>query len=156
MEWVTSPEAWIGLLTLTVLEIVLGIDNVVFISVLAGRLGPSQQERARLTGLALAMLMRIALLLSLSWIMRLTQPLITVSRFDLTGRALILILGGLFLLAKSTREIHHAMEEQDAGAKSAVTPSFVGVIIQILLLDLVFSLDSVITAVGMVDDLPVM
>ncbi len=156
MNWINNPEAWIGLLTLTVLEIVLGIDNIVFISVLAARLEGGMQARARLTGLALAMLMRILLLLSLSWIMRLTQPLFTISRFDLTGRELILVAGGLFLLAKSTREIHHAMEDRQSTKTSGVRPSFAGVIVQILLLDLVFSLDSVITAVGMVDEIAVM
>ncbi len=156
IDWVTNPEAWIGLLTLTVLEIVLGIDNVVFISVLAGRLKTSVQASARLTGLALAMLMRIALLLSLEWITRLTHPLLTISRFELNGRELILITGGLFLLVKSTREIHHALEEGRAERDAAVVPSFWRVIVQILLLDLVFSLDSVITAVGMVDQIPVM
>ena len=156
MNWISNPEAWIGLLTLTVLEIVLGIDNIVFISVLAGRLDGSMQARARLTGLSLAMIMRIGLLLSLSWIMRLTQPLITISHFDLTGRELILVAGGLFLLAKSTREIHHAMEDHQSEKIARARPSFTGVIIQILLLDLVFSLDSVITAVGMVDEIAVM
>ena len=156
MYWISNPEAWIGLLTLTVLEIVLGIDNIVFISVLAGRLDGSMQARARLTGLSLAMIMRIGLLLSLSWIMRLTQPLITISHFDLTGRELILVAGGLFLLAKSTREIHHAMEDHQSEKIARARPSFTGVIIQILLLDLVFSLDSVITAVGMVDEIAVM
>src|ERR1700751_1842418 len=140
MEWVTSPEAWIGLLTLTVLEIVLGIDNIVFISVLAGRLKASAQASARLTGLALAMLMRIALLLSLEWITQLTHPLLTISRFSLTGRALILIGGGLFLLVKITREIHHAIEEGGDKGVVGTGPSFARVIIQILALDLVFSL----------------
>ncbi len=156
LNWTANPEAWIGLLTLTVLEIVLGIDNVVFISVLAGRLDPSVQARARMTGLFLAMFMRIGLLLALSWIMHLTQPLFTVLRFDLSGRALILIVGGLFLLAKSTREIHHSLEDDHEAEYGRVTPSFIGVIVQILLLDLVFSLDSVITAVGMVDHIEVM
>ncbi len=156
MNWVTNPEAWIGLLTLTVLEIGLGIDNIVFISVLAGRLEAASQARARLTGLTLAMLMRIALLLSLEWITHLTEPLLTISRFELTGRALILITGGLFLLVKSTREIHHAMEEGSGDRQTGAVTSFGRVIAQILLLDLVFSLDSVITAVGMVDDIPVM
>ena len=156
MAWVTSPEAWIGLLTLTALEIVLGIDNVVFISVLADRLKASLQASARLTGLALAMFMRIGLLLSLEWITQLTQPLLRISRFDLTGRALILIGGGLFLLVKAVREIHDAVEEGGEKTPKLSAPSFTRVIVQILALDLVFSLDSVITAVGMVDEIPVM
>jgi predicted tellurium resistance membrane protein TerC len=156
MDWLTEPEAWIGLLTLTLMEVVLGIDNIVFISVLAGRLERAQQARARLTGLSLAMLMRIGLLLSLAWIMRLTTPLFNVGGITLTGHALILVGGGLFLFAKSTREIHHAFDEHGKTAIAKPTPSFASVIIQILLLDLVFSLDSVITAVGMVDEIPVM
>lgn len=156
MEWLTNPQIWIGLLTLTALEIVLGIDNIVFISVLAGRLSPAVQNRARVVGLALAMIMRILLLLSLSWIMGLTHPLVTVKGFDLTGRALILISGGLFLLAKSTREIHHKLEEIDEHGQVRASPSFASVLVQILLLDIIFSLDSVITAVGMVDHVGVM
>jgi predicted tellurium resistance membrane protein TerC len=156
MEWVTNPQIWIGLFTLTALEIVLGIDNVIFISVLSGRLSPATQNRARLVGLALAMIMRILLLLSLSWIMGLTHPLLSIAGLDVTGRAIILIAGGLFLIAKSTREIHHKLEDVDEDAVGPPTPSFVSVLVQILLLDIVFSLDSVITAVGMVDHVGVM
>ena len=156
MHWASNPQIWIGLLTLTALEIVLGIDNIIFISILSGRLPAHKQERARLTGLALAMIMRILLLLSLSWIMGLTHPLFSVVDFDVTGRGLILVAGGLFLIAKSTREIHHKLEDVDEEGKVRVHPSFMSVLIQILLLDIVFSLDSVITAVGMVDHVAVM
>jgi predicted tellurium resistance membrane protein TerC len=156
MEWLSNPQAWIGLLTLTALEIVLGIDNVVFISILAGKLGPAMQGRARRVGLALAMIMRILLLLSLTWVMSLTRPLMSIFDFDLTGRSLILITGGLFLLAKSTREIHDKLESTRESGAARVRPSFLSVIVQILLLDIIFSLDSVITAVGMVDHIGVM
>ncbi len=156
MDWITSPEAWIALLTLTVLEIVLGIDNVVFISILAGKLRQDQQARARRLGLGLAMLMRIVLLLSLSWIIQLTAPLFTVLGEEISGRDLVLILGGLFLLAKSTHEIHERLEGEEGEASTRVKPSFVSVLVQIMLLDIVFSLDSVITAVGMAEDLGVM
>src|SRR4029450_5209198 len=156
MEWILEPQIWIGLLTLTALEIVLGIDNIVFISILAGKLPEQSQKKARIWGLALAMIMRVLLLLSLSWIMKLTQPLFSVAGFAVSGRALILILGGLFLLAKSTREIHHRIEGDDEHSQGAIRASFSGVIIQIVLLDIVFSLDSVITAVGMVDEIAVM
>jgi predicted tellurium resistance membrane protein TerC len=156
MEWLTDPQIWLGLLTLTSLEIVLGIDNVVFISILSGRLPASSRRKARLWGLGLAMVMRILLLLSLSWIMDLTQPLITIWNGALSGRALILIGGGLFLLAKSTREIHHSLDEAGQSAPRSKSASFSGVLIQIVLLDAVFSLDSVITAVGMVDEIGVM
>jgi predicted tellurium resistance membrane protein TerC len=156
MEWLTNPQIWIGLITLTALEIVLGIDNIVFISVLGGRLAPALQNRARLVGLLLAMVMRILLLLSIFWIMGLTRPLFSVKGFDVTGRAIILIAGGLFLLAKSTREIHDKLEEIDEHGKGRAAPSFTSVLVQILLLDVIFSLDSVITAVGMVDHVGVM
>jgi predicted tellurium resistance membrane protein TerC len=156
MNLFSDPQIWIGLLTLTALEIVLGIDNVIFISILSGRLPAETQRKARLWGLALAMIMRILLLLSLSWIMGLTRPLLTVSRFDISGRALILIGGGLFLLAKSTREIHHKIEESGVEARRNGAATFAGVLVQIVLLDIVFSLDSVITAVGMVDEISVM
>ncbi len=156
MDWFSNPNAWIGLLTLTILEIVLGIDNIVFISILSGRLPKASQGRARLCGLALAMIMRILLLLSLSWIMRLTHPLFSFGTFSLTGRALILVAGGLFLLAKSTREIHHRLEDEDEHSAARAFPSLAAVLIQILLLDVIFSLDSVITAVGMVDEIAVM
>jgi predicted tellurium resistance membrane protein TerC len=156
MEWLTDPQTWAALLTLTALEIVLGVDNVVFISILAGKLPPAQQPRARTVGLALAMLMRIALLFSISWIIRLTAPLFTVLGQEISGRDLILIIGGLFLLAKSTHEIHAKLEGEEGHASASGKASFTSVIIQILLLDLVFSLDSVITAVGMADNLAVM
>jgi predicted tellurium resistance membrane protein TerC len=156
MEWIVNPQVWIGLLTLTSLEIVLGIDNVVFISIVAGKLPAAQQDRARRTGLALAMITRILLLLSLTWIMELTEPLLSIFGLDVTGRALILIAGGLFLIAKSTREIHLRLEEGDEHGVARARVSFGGVLLQILLLDVIFSLDSVITAVGMVDQIAVM
>ncbi|HEV2150218.1 MAG TPA: TerC family protein [Longimicrobiaceae bacterium] len=155
MDWLSDPSIWIGFLTLTVLEIVLGIDNIVFISILAGKLPESQQARARNIGLSLAMITRILLLLSLAWIMRLTAPLFGAFGHEISGRDLILITGGLFLVAKSTREIHHKLEGEDR-TEVGEYPSFRSVIIQILLLDIVFSLDSVITAVGMVDEVAVM
>jgi predicted tellurium resistance membrane protein TerC len=157
--WITEPDAWIALLTLTVLEIVLGIDNIVFISVLAGRLPPEQRARARTVGLAIAMVTRIALLLTISFIIGLTQPFFTILGFEFSGRDIILIGGGVFLLAKATTEIHGALEgggEGHGGAGGRAMASFTGTIIQIGLLDIVFSLDSVITAVGMADDIPVM
>jgi len=168
MEFLTSPEAWISLLTLTVLEIVLGIDNIVFISILSGKLPPEQQKRGRQTGLALAMITRILLLLSLSWVMSLTAPLfnmgewINVSdatwleKLAISGRDLILLIGGLFLIYKSTHEIHSKLEGEEEAGSNAKTHSFVGTIVQILILDLVFSLDSVITAVGMADHIEIM
>ena len=156
MEWIAQPEAWIALVTLTALELVLGIDNIVFISILAGKLRPAERQRARTVGLALAMFTRVALLLSLSWIIRLTAPLFTALGHEISGRDLILIIGGLFLLAKSTHEIHQKLEGETGHASARVTPSFAGVIVQILLLDVVFSLDSVITAVGMVDEIQIM
>jgi predicted tellurium resistance membrane protein TerC len=156
MDWLTEPQALIGLLTLTVLEIVLGIDNVIFISILAGKLPAAQQARARTLGLALAMLTRIALLFSLSWVMRLTTPLFGVFGFGFSGRDLILIGGGLFLIGKSTHEIHQRLEGVEGEASARVAPSFASIIVQIMLLDIVFSLDSVITAVGMVNRLGVM
>ena len=158
MELLTSPEAWVALATLTVLEIVLGIDNIIFISVLADRLPAHQRPRARQLGLALAMATRILLLFSITWIMRLTAPLFTLFQHAVSGRDLILIVGGLFLLTKSTREIHDKMEgaRGEALGSDAKVVTFAGVLIQIGLLDMVFSLDSVITAVGMADDLAVM
>jgi predicted tellurium resistance membrane protein TerC len=156
MEWLSDPQTWIALATLTALEIVLGIDNIVFIAILAAKLPAEQQPRARRLGLSLAMLTRIALLLTLSWVIRLTAPLFTVIGHEISGRDLILIVGGLFLLAKSTREIHQRLEGETGHASARVRPSFAGVILQILLLDVVFSLDSVITAVGMVDQIEVM
>jgi predicted tellurium resistance membrane protein TerC len=156
MEWMTTAEGWIALLTLTVLEIVLGIDNIVFISILAGKLPAADRERARKVGLSLAMLMRVALLLSITWVMRLTAPLVTLLGQEVSGRDLILIGGGLFLLAKSTFEIHDNLEGEEGHASAKVAVSFASVIGQILMLDIVFSLDSVITAVGMADDVAVM
>jgi predicted tellurium resistance membrane protein TerC len=156
MDWITDPQAWIGFATLTVLEIVLGIDNIIFISILADKLPGPKQARARFWGLALAMLTRILLLFSLTWVIRLTAPLFTVLGEEISGRDLVLILGGLFLLAKSTHEIHGNLEGEEGKASARVAPSLIGVLIQIMLLDIVFSLDSVITAVGMVDEVEVM
>lgn len=156
-EWITSPEAWIALLTLTSLEIVLGIDNIIFISILVGRLPEQQRQSGRLIGLSLAMATRILLLLSLSWLMKLTAPLFVAFGQEISGRDLILLLGGLFLVAKSTHEIHHAMTPADEEEQQSVKkPNFFGVLIQIAILDVVFSLDSVITAVGMADQIEVM
>ncbi|HHT7894898.1 TPA: TerC family protein [Pasteurella multocida] len=156
-EWLASPEAWVALFTLAALEIVLGIDNIIFISILVGRLPEHQRQSGRLIGLGLAMGMRILLLLSLSWVMSLTATLFTVLGEAISGRDLILLIGGLFLVAKSTHEIHHAMmpEEENEEAKPK-TVSFLGILTQIAILDIVFSLDSVITAVGMVDQVGVM
>jgi len=157
MDWIFSLEAWIALVTLTVLEIVLGIDNIVFISILAGKLPPNQQSRARTLGLALAMIARVLLLLSLAWIMRLTAPLFAVLGHDVSGRDLILLSGGMFLIWKSTHEIHERLEgaaASDKTARSAVTMG--GVLVQIALLDIVFSLDSVITAIGMANQVGIM
>jgi len=156
MSWLFEAEIWIGLFTLTALEIVLGIDNLVFISILSGRLPVAQQSRARRSGLMLALIMRVLLLLSLSWIMGLTEPLFSVAGTNISGRSLILIGGGLFLLAKSTREIHHRIEEAEKTRNTVGSSTFSGVLTQIVLLDIVFSLDSVITAVGMVDQIAVM
>ncbi len=156
MEWLSNPESWIALLTLTVLEIVLGIDNIIFISILAGKLAPEQRNRARRVGLFLAMFIRVGLLASLAWIARLTNPLFTVLGQEISGRDLILLLGGVFLLAKATHEIHDKLEGAEGHASAKVAASFTSVIIQILLLDIVFSLDSVITAVGMANELAVM
>jgi predicted tellurium resistance membrane protein TerC len=157
VEWLTNPEAWAALATLTVLEIVLGIDNIVFISILSGKLPPAQQPRARTLGLGLAMFGRIALLLSLTWIMRLTAPLFEVVGNEISGRDLILLAGGLFLIAKATHEIHNKLEGADEHGRAAPQhASFFSVIVQILIIDLVFSLDSVITAVGMAEDVGVM
>jgi predicted tellurium resistance membrane protein TerC len=154
--WIADPNAWIALLTLTVLEIVLGIDNIIFISILSGRLPPAQQPRARSVGLLLAMVMRILLLFSIAWIVRLTAPLFGVFGFEFSGRDLILIGGGLFLLYKATSEIHHKLEGHSDARTGPAQVTFSSVIIQIALLDIVFSLDSVITAVGMADELAVM
>ena len=156
MDSLTSPETWIALLTLTVLEIVLGIDNVVFISILAGKLPAGQQQGARTLGLTLAMVTRILLLLSITGIMRLTRPLFALVGHAFSGRDLILLVGGLFLIWKSTREIHDSLEGQDGRQNVTGHASFGGVIVQIALLDIVFSLDSVITAVGMATQIAVM
>jgi len=156
LEWLTSPETWIALLTLTVLEIVLGIDNIIFISILAGKLPAGEQPRARTVGLTLAMVTRILLLLSLTGIMRLTRPLFSPFGHPFSGRDLILLLGGLFLLWKSTREIHDKLEGEEGRQNVKAGATFGGVIVQIALLDIVFSLDSVITAVGMVRQVGVM
>jgi predicted tellurium resistance membrane protein TerC len=156
IDWLLSPSTWIALITLTSLEIVLGVDNVIFISILAGKLPHDQRSRARRLGLFLAMFMRIALLFSLTWMMRLTEPWVTVFGFGLSGRDLILAVGGLFLIAKSTHEIHDKLEGEEGHASGRVAASFASVLVQVILLDIVFSLDSVITAVGMANDLAVM
>ena len=155
-ELLSDPEVWIAFLTLTGLELVLGIDNVIFISILVDKLPPEKREVARKTGLFLAMFMRVGLLLILSWIVGLTKPLFSVGKFAFAGRDLILIAGGLFLLWKSTKEIHQLLEgDEDEGGK-AIGHSFTQIIIQIMLIDIVFSLDSIITAVGMVSEVAVM
>jgi predicted tellurium resistance membrane protein TerC len=156
MDWLADPQAWIGFVTLAVLEIVLGIDNLIFISILVGKLPARDQPLARRLGLGLAMVGRIGLLLSLSWVVRLTRPLFNVAGQEISGRDLVLIVGGLFLLAKSTHEIHDKLEGEEGHASARVAPSFTSVLVQVMLLDLVFSLDSVITAVGMVDRISVM
>jgi predicted tellurium resistance membrane protein TerC len=156
MELLSDPQAWIAFATLTVLELVLGIDNIVFISILAGKLPAGQQAKARYIGLGLALLMRVVLLFSLTWVIGLTSPLFTVWGEEISGRDLVLLLGGLFLIAKSTHEIHGSLEGEEGHSAAKVFSSFASVIIQIMLLDIVFSLDSVITAVGMVNDLRIM
>jgi predicted tellurium resistance membrane protein TerC len=156
MNWLTDPQSWIALVTLTMLEIVLGIDNIVFISILTSKLPSDRQPRARTMGLALALVSRVALLFAISWMIRLTTPLFTVFGQDLSGRDIILVLGGLFLLAKSTHEIHNRLEGEAEQGSNRGAASFAGTLVQIMLLDLVFSLDSVITAVGMANDLAVM
>ncbi len=156
MEWLANPQTWIGLVTLTGLEIVLGVDNVIFVSILAGKLPEARRARARRLGLFLAMFMRIGLLFSLAWMIRLTEPFFTVLGRGFAGRDLILIGGGLFLIAKATFEIHEKLEGETGHGSARVAPSFSAVIVQVMLLDIVFSLDSVITAVGMANDLGVM
>jgi predicted tellurium resistance membrane protein TerC len=156
MDWLTDPDIWIALLTLTALEVVLGIDNIIFISILAGKLPRDQQANARRLGLGAAMVTRILLLLSLAWIIRLTAPLFTVLSQEISGRDLILLVGGLFLLGKATYEIHDKLEGEEGEGSKRVASSFASVIVQIMVLDIVFSLDSVITAVGMVDEVAVM
>jgi predicted tellurium resistance membrane protein TerC len=156
VEWLGSPELWLAFATLLVLEIILGIDNVVFISILAGKLPREQQARARTLGLTLALLIRVGLLFSLSWVIGLTAPLFGLFGQGISGRDLIMILGGGFLLVKATYEIHERLEGEESHGAGAATATFAGVIVQILALDVVFSLDSVITAVGMVDELAIM
>ena len=157
-EWISSPEAWISLLTLTGLEIVLGIDNIIFIAILVGKLPPEQRGSGRIVGLGLAMVTRILLLLSLFWIMKLTKPLFTITEFSISGRDLVLILGGLFLLVKSTLEIHSSVadEEEDSKDGGKSHANFLVVVSEIAVLDIVFSLDSVITAVGMAEHIEIM
>jgi predicted tellurium resistance membrane protein TerC len=156
MELLTDPHAWIAFITLLALEVVLGIDNIVVLAILTSRLPPKQQPIARRVGLALAMLMRIGLLFILSWLIGLTRPLLSVFGQEVSGRDLILMAGGLFLLLKSTQEIHHKLEDNDEGRRVAGAHSFAGILLQIALLDVVFSLDSVITAVGMVEQIEIM
>jgi len=157
MEWLLDPHAWLALATLTMLEIVLGVDNIIFISILCGRLPEHQRAKARTIGLALAMLMRIGLLFSLAWMMTLTEPLFSLFGKEISGRDLILIGGGLFLLWKSVHEIHNSLEgADDAASPQVVAATFGSVLVQIAVIDIVFSLDSVITAVGMVDNVTIM
>ncbi len=156
MELLSDPQAWIAFATLTVLELVLGIDNIVFISILAGKLEAGQQAKARYLGLALALVMRVILLFSLTWVIGLTAPLFTVLGEEISGRDLVLMVGGLFLLGKATHEIHGSLEGEEGHKETKAYSSFASVLIQIMLLDIVFSLDSVITAVGMVDDIRIM
>jgi len=158
MDWLTSPEAWIALITLTALEIVLGIDNIIFISILVGRLPEKQRNKGRIIGLGLAMFTRVLLLLSLTWVMKLTAPLFSIAIFaqEISGRDIILIGGGLFLLWKSTMEIHASLEGEEEAKKATAAVSFVAVMAQIAVLDIIFSLDSVITAVGLANDVAVM
>ena len=156
MDWVSNPDIWISLLTLTLLEIVLGIDNIVFISILAGKLPADQQAKARTLGLGLALITRVLLLCALAWMVKLTNPLFKLGTHGVSGRDLILIAGGLFLIYKATREVHHKLEGEDGEITRRLAPTFASVIFQILLLDIVFSLDSVITAVGMAQHIGVM
>jgi predicted tellurium resistance membrane protein TerC len=156
MHWITEPESWVALLTLTALEIVLGIDNIVFVSILAGKLPEEQEDLGRQVGLIMAMVTRILLLFSLNWLTNLTNPLFEVLNHGISGRDLIMVSGGLFLLGKSTFEIHERLEGEEGHASQEVEPRLSSVIIQIMLLDIVFSLDSVITAVGMADELMIM
>jgi predicted tellurium resistance membrane protein TerC len=155
-EWIATPEAWIALGTLTALEIVLGVDNIIFISILVGRLPAHQRAFARRTGLGLAMFARLALLFSISWVMGLTEPWFTILAQEISGRDLILVGGGLFLLAKATHEIHNSLEGVEGNGKQVVVAGLGMVLVQIAVLDIVFSLDSVITAVGLVDHLSIM
>ncbi|HXJ60013.1 MAG TPA: TerC family protein [Verrucomicrobiae bacterium] len=156
MAWAAEPDTWISLLTLTILEIVLGVDNIVFISILSGKLPAVQQGKARHLGLSLALITRVLLLCALAWMVKLTQPLFEVFDRGVSGRDLILIAGGLFLIYKATKEVHHKLEGEDGEVTRRLAPRFAAVIVQILLLDIVFSLDSVITAVGMARQIGVM
>ena len=156
MEWLLQPQTWIAFLTLVVLELVLGVDNIIFISILAGKLPVEDQSRARTTGILLAVVTRLLLLFSLSWIINLKDPIFTVMGYTLSERDIVLLAGGIFLIWKATREIHEKLEGSEGHASAKVHASFWSVIVQIMLLDIVFSLDSVITAVGMVDELPIM
>ena len=156
MDWLLQPEAWVALLTLTALEIVLGIDNIIFLSILVGRLPPERRQSARVLGLGLAMGSRIALLLSLTWLMSLTAPIVAVLGHEVSWRDVILIGGGAFLLAKATLEIHNSLEGEEEGPKAVQAASFGAVLVQIALIDIVFSLDSVITAVGLVQQVSIM
>lgn len=156
MEWLTDPQIWIAFATLTVLELVLGIDNVIFISILSGKLPEKDQSRARFIGLSLALVMRVVLLFSLTWVMGLVEPLVTVGGRGFSGRDLILLIGGLFLIGKSTHEIHGSLEGEEGEGSRKIYAGFASVIVQIMLLDIVFSLDSVITAVGMVNNIWIM
>jgi len=156
VDWITQPASWIALITLVALELILGVDNVIFISIMAGKLPRSEQKRARVTGISLAVITRVLLLLSLSWIIRLQDPIFSIFTLDISGRDLVLIAGGLFLLGKSTFEIHDNLEGEPGHATAKAASSFISVVIQIMLLDIVFSLDSVITAIGMVDEVMIM
>ena len=156
MEWLLQPQTWIAFLTLVVLELVLGVDNIIFISILAGKLPVADQSRARTTGILLAVITRLMLLFSLSWIINLKDPILSVMGYTLSERDIVLLAGGIFLIWKATREIHEKLEGSEGHASAKVRASFWSVIVQIMLLDIVFSLDSVITAVGMVDELPIM
>lgn len=156
MDWLTNSDTWAALLSLTVMEIVLGIDNIIFISILASRLPEHQRQKARVIGLGLAMITRIALLCSLAWVMSLTKPLLLIAGHGISGRDLLLLLGGVFLVGKATKEIHNRIEDDEDELQTKAYSSFAGTLVQIAILDIVFSLDSVITAVGMVDQIWVM
>ncbi len=156
MDWISDPQIWIAFLTLVALELVLGVDNVIFISILAGKLPQHQQSKARKTGIALAVVSRVLLLLSLSWIIGLTTPIFSILDFHISGRDLVLLIGGLFLMGKATMEIHEKLEGAEGHSSTKVKATFWSVILQVMVLDIVFSLDSVITAVGMVDEVAVM
>ncbi|MFV9675545.1 MAG: TerC family protein [Anaerolineales bacterium] len=156
MDWMLEPQLWVAFITLVALELVLGVDNVIFISILAGKLPPASQQRARVIGLSLAVVSRLLLLLSLSWIIRLTEPIFSVFSFNVSGRDIILIVGGLFLIGKATHEIHDKLEGEEGHASARVKATFSSFLVQVFLLDMVFSLDSVITAVGMVDRIEIM